>query len=405
MRRSAVLALLFLVAAAAAQESKFEYGGHTKFRLVGQSFPSDSLYRDLAGSERLELAGDLRLNLEWDRGAWSFDANYQLTAQHSDYRIVGLPSDDRRLFDLTDIIHEGSDTAVLHRLDRLWVGYTSEKTVLRFGRQALSWGNGLIFTPMDLVNPFDPTAIDTEYKPGDDMLYGQYLRDNGDDVQMAIVLRRDVLSGDLESGEATAAVKYHGFAGEAEYDLLIADVHGDATLGIGGSRSIGGAVWRGDVVVTDTDNDTYLQLVTNLTYSWVAFDRNMSGTVEYFFNGFGQDDERYEPVSLADNPDLVSRVARGELYNLGRHYLGGSILIEVSPLWTLTPTLFTNLSDPSALFQLVTSYSLSDNMTLLGSLNLPLGSSGSEFGGAESGVPGRYLSSDGGIFAQLAWYF
>ncbi len=396
---------MFLAAAAAAQESEFEYGGHTKFRLAGQSFPSDSLYRDLAGSDSLDFGGELRLNLEWDRGAWSFDANYQLVGLYSDYRMVSLPDDDRRLFDLTAVIDDSDDGALLHRIDRLWLGYASEKAVLRFGRQALSWGNGLIFTPMDLVNPFDPTAIDTEYKPGDDMLYGQYLRDNGDDVQAALVLRRDPASGDRQSSQSTAAIKYHGFAGEAEYDLLVASSYDDTVLGIGGSSNIGGAVWRGDIVVTDTDDDTYLQLVTNLTYSWVAFGMNMSGTVEYFFNGFGQDDERYDSVSLAANPDLVSRVARGELYNIGRHYLGGSVLIEVSPLWTLTPTLFSNLSDPSGLLQLVSSYSLSDNMTLLGSLSLPLGPNGSEYGGIESDVPDRYFSVDAGIFAQIAWYF
>jgi len=55
--------------------------------------------------------------------------------------------------------------------------------------------------------------------------------------------------------------------------------------------------------------------------------------------------------------------------------------------------------------QLVSQYSLSDNMTLLGSLNIPLGSNGTEFGGVESQVPGRYRSTGAGIFAQLAWYF
>jgi hypothetical protein len=38
---------------------------------------------------------------------------------------------------------------------------------------------------MDLVNPFDPASIDTEYKAGDDMLYVQYLQDNGNDMQAA----------------------------------------------------------------------------------------------------------------------------------------------------------------------------------------------------------------------------
>ena len=60
---------------------------------------------------------------------------------------------------------------------------------LRFGRQALSWGNGLFYAPMDLVNPFDPAAIDTEYKAGDDMLYLQYLQDSGNDLQAAVVVR------------------------------------------------------------------------------------------------------------------------------------------------------------------------------------------------------------------------
>jgi hypothetical protein len=64
-----------------------------------------------------------------------------------------------------------------------------------------------------------------------------------------------------------------------------------------------------------------------------------------------------------------------------------------------------NVEDPSALFQLVTTYSLSENMTFLGSINVPTGPSGTEFGGIESGLTGRYLSRGAGLFAQFAWYF
>ena len=39
----------------------------------------------------------------------------------------------------------------------------------------------------------------------------------------------------------------------------------------------------------------------------------------------------------------------------------------MTPLWTVTPTVLMNVADPSALLQLVTNYSLSDNMTLIGS--------------------------------------
>jgi hypothetical protein len=224
-------------------------------------------------------------------------------------------------------------------------------------------------------------------------------------VQGAAVFRRDPLSGDVDSDQATVALKYHGFLGENEYDILGAESYGDTVLGVGGVRSIGGAVVRGDVVITDTSSDTYVQVVANLSYSWTWAGRNVSGAVEYYFNGFGQHGKRYDPLSLASNRDLIARLARAELFTLGRNYLAGSVMIEMSPLWTLTPTLLANVNDPSALLQLVTQYSLSDNTTFLGSLNVPLGSNGTEFGGIDAGVAGRYLSSGVGVFAQFAWYF
>lgn len=375
MPRSSALVLLFLCVGVLADDTSYEFGGHTKLRLVGQSYPDDSLFRDLVGSTSLDGAGELRLNFSAKRDGWSFQTDYQLLGLYSEFLPMGMPNDDRRLFDLTKTITENADSAVLHRLDRLWFGYTGEKVVIRAGRQALSWGNGLFFAPMDLVNPFDPTTIDTEYKTGDDMVYAQYLRDNGDDFQGAAVFRRDPVSGEVESDQGTLALKYHGFAGEIEYDILVAEDNGNTVVGFGGAGSLGGAVWRGDVVVTDTDDDTIVEVVANLSHSWIWDTHNVSGTAEYYFDG---DD---------------------------RNYVAGSLMIEMSALWMITPTLVANVDDPSALLQLVTQYSLGDNATFLGSLNLPLGGNGTEFGGPESGFPGRYLSFDVGVFAQLAWYF
>lgn len=418
MRPSVCLLLLLIVSPAIADERPWELGGHTKFRFFGTTFPADSVLRDLSGSNSLDLEGDLRLNFQATGGRWTFDSAYQLIALYGD-RVEytrGLPpaadlffrrfpNDDRRLFNLTKVMHDQGKEALLHRLDRLWVGYSSEKAVVRFGRQAITWGNGLFYAPMDLVNPFDPAAIDTEYKAGDDMLYLQYLQDNGNDLQAAVVIRRNLLSGDVASEEVTTSIKYHGFAGDSEYDLLVAEHYDDIVVGIGGSHSLGGAVLSGDLVLTDTDTDSYLQLVANWTYSWTWGGRNVSGAAEYHFNGFGQKDGRYDPLSLAGNPDLLQRIARGEMFTVGRHYFAGSVMIEMSPLWSLTPTVLMNIADPSALLQLVTTRSLSDNVTFLGSLNLPVGANGSEFGGIESGSDGLYLSTGAGIFAQIAWYF
>ena len=398
--------LILLLAApvlASAAGGKTEIGGHTKLNVVAQTYPSDSLFHDRFGSHSEDAQGDLRLNIKHRQDGWTFDANYQLVALYGD--TFDLADDRRRYFDLTSVVDEGSKSALLHRLDRIWIGHTSEKSVVRLGRQALSWGNGMFYAPMDLVNPFNPAAIDTEYKAGDDMLYLQYLQDSGSDIQGAYVVRRNYLSGDVDSRSATTALKYHGFIGEREFDVLLARHYEDDVFGFGANQALGGAQWSGDLVVTDTDLDTYVQLSTNLSYSWVWRGRNMSGVVEYHFNGMGQSSGQYDLVSLLENPDLLLRFSRGEAFALGRHYLAGSVLIEMTPLWTVTPTMLMNVSDPSGLLQLVSQYSLSDNMTLLGSLNIPFGSNGSEFGGIESSVEGRYRSSGAGIFAQFAWYF
>ena len=399
-------ALLLLLAGThvvLADAVRTEFDGHTKLRALGQTYPGDSVFRDLLGSNSVDGQGDLRLNMKTRTGGWTFEANYQLAALSSES--LQIPNDDRRFFNLTSTITENETTALLHRLDRLWVGYTSEKTVIRFGRQALSWGNGLFYAPMDLVNPFDPSSVDTEYKAGDDMLYLQYLQDTGADFQGAYVIRRDVSSGDVKSNQATTALKYHGFAGDSEYDVLVAEHYGDPVIGVGFGRGIGGAQWSADLVITDTELDTYVQWVSNVSYSWVFADKNMSGALEYHFNGFGQKNGEYGAQAVLGNPDLLARLARGELFTVGRHYLAGSVLIELTPLWTISPTVLSNVEDPSALFQLISNYSLSDNATLLGSLNVPLGKSGSEFGGIQALAPDRYFSTGAGIFLQLAWYF
>ena len=120
-----------------AQETDVEFGGHTKGRLLGQAFPDNSAFQQLAGSSSVDVEGDLRLNFEANRGRWAFDTAYQLFAGYGDLvNPVGLlpgelmprlPNDDHRFFNLTATIDESGKFVALHRLDRLWVGYANDK--------------------------------------------------------------------------------------------------------------------------------------------------------------------------------------------------------------------------------------------------------------------------------------
>lgn len=305
--------------------------------------------------------------------------------------------------DLTWEIKDSGRTRLVHRFDRLHVNYTSDSTVIRIGRQAVSWGNGLLYNPMDFLNPFDPTAVDKEYKSGDDMIYGQYLLSNGDDIQLLAVARRDVQTGDIETEEHSVGMKYHAFIGEREIDVLLAEHYQDRVVGLGLTSSLAGAIWRSDLVYTQTDEDNYWSGVTNLSYSWMSFGKNTSGQIEYFYNGFGQADGDYS--DLQSNEELLLRFRRGELFNYAKQYIAASSTIELTPLITFTPGVFHNLDDSSSLIQLIGNFNLSQNWQSFLAINVPVGKKCTEYGGLNSGVGNRYISNQYSLIAQLAWYF
>ena len=190
-----------------------------------------------------------------------------------------------------------------------------------------------------------------------------------------------------------------------EFDILGAEHYGDPLTGFGLSHSIGGAVVRGDATATFTDEETVPSGVISYSRSWILGGKNTSGVAEYFYNGFGRSDGCYSPQCLAESPELLARIARGELFNLGRHYLALSALIEMTPLFQLTPNVFANLGDPSALVPVVFQTDLRETLLLWSAVNVPVGADGTEFGGIPTQMPGLFLSSGPSVSVQLVWYW
>ena len=398
--------------------AEFDYGGHLKYFFNYSDFPDESVF-DGDDNPYREHLGNLRLKLG-SRGAnWSGEIQYVMDALYSkdlascqlrsavaagDCDNVG--SDARQLFDLSTSSTKGDDTLLLQRLDRLWLGYSTDRLVARFGRQAISWGNGMVYNTLDLFNPFAPDAIDTEYKRGEDMLYLQGLFDDGSDLQALLIPRRDVVSGDLDSQQSAVAAKMHWLANQYELDLLVARNYGDNLLGAGYTTELGENIINANISITDTEDDTVFSAVVNYNFSAVIQRRNLSGFIEFFYNGFGLSGGHNSIQDVVSDQDLYSRLVRGELYTTGRYYLAGSVLLEMTPLLQLNPVLFINLGDGSGMLQFIGSYSLAQNLDLLAGFNLPAGPDGSEFGGLETAdTDGRLLTPANTLFARLAWYF
>lgn len=414
----ALLCLMALTAAPALADD-WKFGGHVKYQFTHSDYRADDLYAVFGDDPARDHGLDLRLKAEDRHDSWDFTAHYELLALNGDTldarrRIAvagipltgtasGLPDDRRRLFDLTHAITDRDRQAAVHRLDRFSVGHGSAQQTLRFGRQVVSWGNGLAFQPLDFVNPFSPLAIDKDYKTGDDMLYGQWLLGEKDDMQAILLPRRDPATHRVESDQSTYAVKYRARLAGIDLDLLAARHFSESLAGVGIVKSIGGAVWRLDASITDLDNsDSATSLVTNLDYSWMWGGKNMYGYAEYFRNGVGETDRANYP---APNAALSARIARGELFTLARDYAALGLQVELTPLFNLHTSLIANLNDGSKYLQLRGVYDWQQDVQLMAGLNLPSGDRVTEYGGVPVAGTSTFASAGRSAYLRGAYYF
>lgn len=403
MNRGAIPAFLLSLWAASSTAFDTELRGNIKSDLRSSSLPEQNLERPISGAQTHQASLSTRLIWQAWSGPWSLQLDYQLLGRWGDLNDAQLAEQDSRPLGLHTELRDHSRSRVMHELDRASLSYTGEQTVVRVGRQAVSWGNGLFFHILDVFNPFNPAAVDTEYKPGADMLYVQQLLDNGNDWQAVRVYRNDD-----NGSEHSTAVKYHHFGAEREWDFLVARHFGDELVGIGVVNNFGEAVWRTDLSLTRSGGDKRAAILSNLSYSWVWKDHNFNGSVEILLDELGLDSGRYGIDQLQQDTALDERLRRGERYTVGKRYLAAGATMELTPLWLMTGNSFVNLDDGSALLQWTHQYSLSQDSNATVSLALPVGRRGEEFRGIplNSSEPGGlHIGGSTSLYIQLAWYF
>ena len=407
-------------------EVNVEWGGHLRGIGTTSWLDEDSVYQFVADDPYFDgqLEGRLKNRIDFGR-RWSMETHYEMVALGGDvyentrdlevlaptlYEFsVGeqVVDDDRRLLDLTHVLTEKDRYLTYHRLDRLNVSYSADWGTLRLGRQALTWGDGLIFNPMDLFNAFSPTAVQRDYKVGDDMAHLQ-LPFNTGELQMLYLPRRDPATGDVEEDVASYAAKYHTFVGAMEMDVMAARHYADTIAGLGASGYWGGAAWRINTVYTYLDEgdgrNDILQAVANLDYAWIWGGKNYYGLVEFFYNSLGYTDD-YERV--LDDTDLLDRLSRGELFSVGRYYLSGQVQIELHPLLQFYTTAIVNLCDPSGVLQPQLVWDVTEDFQAIFGAQWHWGGCGSEYGGYEVATAETTvrLAPADRVYLWLTYYF
>ena len=373
-----------------------------------QTFFDSSI--DFRLNSNIFLSDHISLDLAYEAAAAGGQSRNALSKLPPDNRLAQFfqatePSDDQQLFSLTHVFSNSDEYIAYHRIDRLALAVDSDYGTVKAGRQALTWGNGQIFNPLDLINPFAPADIIRDYKVGTDMLLYQVGGDLITDFQLVYVPRRDPETDEVTGSLATFGTQLRISYAELDFDLLAVKNYEDQVVGFGLTGYLGDAVFRSDFSLTflddDPDSRQYLSAIANLDYSWTWQDKNWYGFIELYYNGLGTDNS----IDALQDEALTSRLLRGELFVTGSWYLDTMLHYEAHPLINCFTSIIINLKDGSFLLQPRVAWDLTESAQILTGIDLPIGGAGDEFGELES--PKKDISSGRGIQAYFVatWFF
>ncbi len=315
--------------------------------------------------------------------------------------------DDRRLVDLTLTRPDRRGVALIHRIDRLSATREAERGFVRLGRQAVTWGNGLVFNPMDLFNPFAPTDVVRDFKVGDDIALGQIGFDGGASLEGLVVARREPVSGDVRADQFSFGVNHQRPVGSSDVTLIAARHFDDWVIGAGATGTAFEGIWRADLTWTLLEDESgqgrasFPSAVVNYDRSWVWFGLNWYGLAEVHLNGLGASD----PARAARDPAVTERFARGELFVLGRVFTAATLDVEVHPLVRLQAGAIVNSGDGSGLLQPRIVWSATQNLEVLAAGQAFFGGAGTEFGGFSLAGSPLGTEPSPGAFLRVSYFF
>ncbi|MEQ1503250.1 MAG: hypothetical protein ABMB14_13520 [Myxococcota bacterium] len=296
---------------------------------------------------------DGRLKLELRTDTLAIDVHHEVAAiggVASGFTVdAGVGASAPEAVELSWVAADDPGLTVRGRTDRLMATIHLPSVDLTLGRQPISFGSGLVFTPFDLVAPFVPTTIDQEYKPGVD------------------AARVDVFAG--TAGRFTAVAAYAGSwdldgtvlaahgqvtVGVTDLRVLVAEVHADEVGGLGVTTAIGPVGAHLDATITGPDGggDPFVRAVAGADGRPTA---KSTVAAELYVQTLGAAAPRDYLLEALD-----PRFVRGELWLLGRYYAAVTGAYELTPLVTPSVALIANLADPSVLVAPSVQWSVGD---------------------------------------------
>ncbi|HEY5673163.1 MAG TPA: hypothetical protein VIR78_05635 [Malonomonas sp.] len=331
---------------------------------LGGSLKSLNLYLDRSPvNPEVGLISSERLRLDFTSRV-AKDYPLQISVEHqllwSDpVGLVGPPADSiNRLVDWEKSWEADEQWSAQLQLDRLNISGESAALHWTLGRQAIGFGLISIFSPLDVIAPFAPDAIDVDVRPGVDAV--KLVRYFGLAGQFGGV----AVFGD-QPEHNSYLLTLGGNPGNLDLLVLTGSLRDRQMIGGGMAGELGSLGLKGEVSwyrgtrVGQPGGDLYADFAIAAVEGWYRFDNDLVLLVEYLYNGAGSNQPRDYPLVAASAP-----LQEGLSFLLGRHYLLLGPSYELHPLVTASGLLIHNLGDNSSLIRPQLAISLADNLQL-----------------------------------------
>lgn len=244
------------------------------------------------------------------------------------------------------------DLTLRGRVDRAFVAWKPDGMALTVGRQPITFGNAAVFTPLDLVNPFNPAVIDQEYKPGVDAVRVDLYHGFATKLTLAAAY-----AGSWEPEGLILAAYGQTTVGVTDLGLFVGSVRRDAVLGGSVVTSVGPVGLTSDVAVTlPAVGDPYLRATLGTLWRPTT---TTTVTAEAYVQTLGST----KPANHLQTTTLPA-FQRNEIWLMGVLYASVAVSQEITPTVSANVAVVGNLLDPSAFVAPSLAWSVAGNVDL-----------------------------------------
>jgi len=247
---------------------------------------------------------------------------------------------------------------------------------LRLGRQRIAWGTGRFWSPLDILNPVNPLALEREERVGVDAALLE--------AKLGPLARASfVYAPSPLRGSANRALQWHGNMAGVDGSIVAGHLAGLKILGTDIASQIGNAGVRAEAArLTPQAGPGFSRWMVGADY---AFANGLTLSAELYGNGAGSRDlASYDWVGLR----------AGRITSLATRYAGLYASYDITPLLKWSTYVAVNVDDRSRGLDTRLVWSWRADVELTVGLR--------SFGG---GPRSEYGRMPGAALAQAQWFF